>query len=136
MKKISRRTLLQSISGGVLVTIFGFLSKGCGKNKKLPKTSAEQISLLALIKAKPGKEEELKKELMGILAPTRSEEGCINYTMHTDPQDPSLIMFYENWASQAALDKHLATPHITAFGAKAGDLLAEPLDLTQWKMVD
>ena len=135
MKKLSRRSLLQAISGGVLATVFGFFSKGCGKNHGPTKVSAEQISLIAFIKAKAGKEAEVKKVLTDLLAPTRQEEGCINYTMHMNPQDPSHFMFYENWASQALLDKHLNAPHVTAFVARVDELLAEPIDLTKWTMV-
>ncbi len=35
--------------------------------------------------------------------------------MLRDQQDPSLFVFFEVWADQAALDVHSALPHMKAF---------------------
>jgi quinol monooxygenase YgiN len=44
-------------------------------------------------------------------------------------------MLYENWVSKKALDEHLAMPYLEAFKTKAGEILAEPLDITLWEMI-
>ncbi len=95
----------------------------------------KQITVLALCKAKPGLEEEVKRELMALQEPTRSEEGCINYDLHQSKEDPSRFMFYENWKSQEDLDKHLQMPYLKAFKEKAGDLLTEPTNITLYKVI-
>ena len=95
----------------------------------------KKITVLALCKAKPGLEEEVKRELMALQGPTRSEEGCINYDLHQSQEDPSRFMFYENWKSQEDLDKHLQRPYLKAFQEKAGDLLTEPTNITLHKMI-
>ena len=46
------------------------------------------------------------------------------------------FMFYENWESKELWDLHLDTPHIKAFGENIGPLVAEPLDVTNWKLYD
>ncbi len=95
----------------------------------------KKVTVLALFKAKSGLEEEVKRELMTLQGPTRSEEGCINYDLHQSKEDPSRFMFYENWVSQEDLDKHLQMPYLKAFREKAGDLLAEPASITLHEMI-
>lgn len=132
--------LIKNNLGGLLVLLFFFQFSGCTKevvkNTEISKISENQISLAVIVKAKDGREEELKKALIALVGPTRKEEGCINYTFHIDPNDKSRFMFYENWESKKLLDAHLNAPHIKAFGEKAGELVANTLDLTNWIMVD
>lgn len=122
----------------ILVLIFQF--NGCeGQNMnttKIVKQAEGQLSLAVVIKAKEGHEETVKNACIGLLEPTRKENGCINYTLHMDPNDKGRFMFYENWESKELWDIHLTKPHIKAFGDNIGPLLAEPLDLTNWKLYD
>lgn len=93
------------------------------------------VTVLARIKARSGKEKELRQALEALLAPTRAEEGCLNYDLHQMPDDPSEFMFYENWTSKACLDRHQESSHLAAFRSRAGDLLAGPVDLTLWERI-
>lgn len=95
--------------------------------------SDTSVTVLVRLKARPGKEEELKNALAALLEPSRADAGCINYDCHTNPEDPSEFMFYENWTSKALLDAHLKTPHLIDFKAKMDDLLDGPLNLTLWE---
>lgn len=94
------------------------------------------LNIIAVIKAKAGKESETKQALQSIVGPTRDEKGCIDFDLYQATDDPSSFMFYENWTTRDALDAHMQTPHIQAFGQKAGDLLAEPIKATFWEKVD
>lgn len=94
-----------------------------------------QVTVIARLRAKEGLDASLKETLLGLIKPSRSDEGCINYDLHQDPENPALFMFHENWTSKEALDKHLATPHLQAFIDKSGELLAEALDVTVWKKI-
>ncbi len=94
-----------------------------------------KVTVKAIIKAKDGMEEKAKQELLTLIKPTLSEEGCINYDLHQSVENKNQFMFYENWKSKEDLDKHLETPHIKAFLAKAEDILAEPVEITLWEMV-
>ena len=98
--------------------------------------AGKQVTVVALIKAKAGLEEKVCEVLQGLIGPTRSEAGCINYDMHRDVADRALFMFHENWVSKAALDEHLAKPHLQAFLAQADDLLAQPVEITLWDRID
>lgn len=96
----------------------------------------KQVTVVVRIKAKPGKEARVRQELEALLAPTRSENGCINYDMHIAPDDAGLFLFHENWASEEDLRTHLAAAHIKRWIDAAPELLAEPMDLTLWHRLD
>ena len=95
----------------------------------------EKLSLLAEFLIRPGMEEKVKKEVMALVAPTRSEPGCINYDLHQDRENPRRLVLYENWRSKKDLDEHLAMPYLQAFIAKQDELLEEPIKLTFMDMV-
>jgi quinol monooxygenase YgiN len=94
-----------------------------------------KVTVIAFHRAKPGKEKALREALLAVCAPTRAEKGCINYDLHESPDEPSVLVFLENWESKADLDAHLASPHIDAFRALAPELLAEPPDITLWREI-
>jgi quinol monooxygenase YgiN len=77
------------------------------------------------MKAAPGKREELKVELEAVIEPTVNEDGCVNYDLHQGTEDPDTFVFYENWESAAALDTHMATPHLVRLASIIGGLLDE-----------
>ena len=87
---------------------------------------AQVLTVVAELKAKPGKEEALRHALLALIEPTRQEEGYVQYDLHVHTADPSRFVFYENWTSREHLDRHLASPHLQAFIAAGGELLAEP----------
>lgn len=87
------------------------------------------------MKAKPGQEAALGQALRGLVAPSRQDAGCLNYDLHQSTDNPALFLFHENWTSKAQLDAHLAQPHLQAFLAQAGALLAEPPQITLWEKV-
>ncbi|TMM53294.1 antibiotic biosynthesis monooxygenase [Maribacter algarum] len=74
-----------------------------------------KLTLIASILAKNEKRELVKSELLKLIAPTRVEEGCINYDLHQDNENPNLFVFHENWESKTLLEKHLASPHIAEY---------------------
>ena len=56
-----------------------------------------------------------------MMAATRQEEGCLEYTIAADIDDAGRFVILEKWASPAALEAHFATPHMAEFqGAMAG----------------
>jgi quinol monooxygenase YgiN len=93
------------------------------------------LTVVAIAQAKPGKEKDLEAALLELVPHTRQEAACINYDLHRHLDNPGKFVFYENWVNKAALEQHLTTPHITDFLTKAGDLLAEPLQVELYEMV-
>lgn len=76
----------------------------------------------AILKAKPGNEEKLKAELIKMLEPSRSESGCIQYTLH-ESVEPGVFVFYEVWEDEAALEFHMNTPHFKAYRENIASLV-------------
>lgn len=97
--------------------------------------AAGQVTVVARCRAKKGLEAKVREEILALVAPTRSEAGCLNYDLHVSSDDPGLFMLYENWTSKAALDQHLATPYLERFKALAPGLLSEPIDIALFQMI-
>lgn len=96
-------------------------------------SASERIVVIARAKAQGGQEDELRVELEALLGPTRAEKLCVQYDLHESVDSPGEYLFYEIWESKAALDEHLERPHMTAFFAKAPDLLEGEPDISIWK---
>jgi len=94
-----------------------------------------EITVIAQIRIKEGMEEKVGEELMKLVAPTRSEEGCIVYNLHQSAESKALFMFYECWRSKKDFDEHLQKPHIKAFAESTGEMLAEPMRVSLWEML-
>ncbi len=76
-----------------------------------------KLTIIATIVANIDKVELVKTEMIKLLDKTRIEEGCINYDLHQDNDNPAYFVFHENWESEAHLEKHLASQHIAEYMA-------------------
>jgi quinol monooxygenase YgiN len=83
-----------------------------------------KLTVVAKVVAKKESVESVKSELLKLIASTRKEDGCIDYRLQQDNNDPALFIFYENWESAACLGKHINTDHYKAY-VKAVDGLIE-----------
>lgn len=93
------------------------------------------VTVVATFQARLGKEAELKTALLGLLAPTRKEQGCINYDLHQLPEDAARFLFHENWTSRAALDAHLQSAHIAALLPRVDGLCVAPPEIKLWERI-
>ncbi len=93
------------------------------------------VTVVAYLRARPGKAEALRRELLGLLGPTRAEDGCLNYDLHVSQDAPGTFMFHENWTSKEHLDRHLESPHLTALKAKLDDLVVGPPEILLYDRV-
>lgn len=87
---------------------------------------SKPYTVLVIVEAKPGKEDELKEELIKVIAPSRAEDSCLEYRLHQDLKNPAKFVFYENWASQTAHQQQFQKPYISTLAEKIANLLAEP----------
>ena len=93
------------------------------------------LTVVAEMKAKPGKEETLKTALLALIEPTRKEEGCVQYDLHVHTTDPGRFVFYENWSSEETLARHAASEHLKHFGTTRGDLLEGPARVERFQRI-
>ena len=73
-----------------------------------------QLTITATIVAKAEKRELVKQALLDLIPPTLKEEGCLNYDLHQDNENPNRFFFYENWVSRALWLNHNASAHIAS----------------------
>jgi len=87
--------------------------------------------VVAVVRARPGRESRVRDLYHGLLEPTHAEDGCLLYALHQDRSDPGRLIFVERWSSADALRAHAASAHITEAARVAADedLLAAPVDV-------
>lgn len=83
------------------------------------------LTIVAKLVAKKESVESVKSELLKLIAPTRNEDGCIDYRLHQDNVDPAIFVFYENWESAACLEKHMKSDHYKAYVRALDGLIEE-----------
>lgn len=76
-----------------------------------------KLTIVANIKAKADKIELVKSELLKLINITREEEGCINYDLHQDNENPAHFLFYENWESRDLWQTHMSNQHLKDYMA-------------------
>ncbi len=96
----------------------------------------DTLSIIAVLKAKPGLQDHLKAALKALVAPSREEPGCLDYALFQLQETPNVFYVRESWKGQAALDAHVALPHFQAFAKRMDDLLAEPLQLVRLDAIE
>jgi len=98
---------------------------------KLPK---DAVTLIVLLRAKPGQEVLLEAELRALVGPTRREDGCITYDLHRDVEIPGAFLLHEVWATRDYHRAHTKTPHFTRWDARKDALLASR-EATSWQQL-
>lgn len=94
------------------------------------------LTVIASMKAAPGKADELRAGLQALIEPTSQEEGYVNYDLHEAVEEPGTFFFYENWETPEHLDAHLATPHLVEFAGRIEELLdSDGLTITRLKRI-
>lgn len=83
------------------------------------------LTVVAKVVAKKEAVESVKGELLKLVAPTREEDGCIDYTLHQDNDHPAVFIFHENWESAACLEKHMNSDHFKAYIRAVDGLIEE-----------
>jgi inosose dehydratase len=85
------------------------------------------LVVAAIFRAAEGRFDDLEAELAALVAPTRAEAGCQRYELNRATNEPGVLYFTEIWASPAAHEAHLRTPHIRHLADVLADLVAEPI---------
>lgn len=84
-----------------------------------------KLTVVAKVIAKQEAVETVKTELLKLIEPTRLEEGCIEYKLHQDNDNPAVFVFYETWENLACLEQHMIKDHFKNYVAAVGSLIEE-----------
>ncbi len=95
----------------------------------------DTLRVIARVKARPGKVDELLSVLSSLVEPTRKEAGCISYKLLQNNQDPADFAFVEEWQSSAALESHFVTKHFKNALVKLPSLVASEPDIQRYHLV-
>lgn len=76
-----------------------------------------KLTVVANITAKSDKIDFVKAELQKLIGLTRAEEGCLQYDLHQDNENPAHFMFYENWESRELWQTHMNSRHLSDYRA-------------------
>lgn len=89
------------------------------------------IHVLAIITTHSGKRAQLLELFQAVIPTVRQEQGCIEYGVAVDVPNadpafgPDTYVVVEKWESLETLKAHSLAPHMKAFGAAAGGLIAK-----------
>ena len=71
-----------------------------------------------------------------MVAASRAEEGCLDYSYAADLLEPGLIRVSERWRDQDTLDAHMASDHLNEWRATWPALNIHARDLTVHDVAD
>lgn len=91
-----------------------------------PTSTTQPLHVSAVITGAPGNGDQLETLLVELATSTHAEAGCLLYSLQRAVDNPDQFVTVEKWTSRQALDEHLASPHVQAALAGAGDILASP----------
>lgn len=89
------------------------------------------IHVIADIHIAPGKRDEFLEIFRRLMPLVHAEEGCIDYGPTVDAQTgiaaqrrlENVVTVVERWSSVAALEAHLAAPHMADYREQVKDLV-------------
>ena len=64
------------------------------------------LFIVVSLRAKVGKEEDLRRDLKVVVEESRKEDGSISYDLFVDRGTPGRFVLVERWVSQEHRDKH------------------------------
>lgn len=85
---------------------------------------SKNIYTIAVLKAKPGRLDDLKATLESLADETRKEPGAQEYFFIQDENvDTDTILSYERWENAEEESKHWETPHLNRALEELDDIL-------------
>src|SRR5579872_5535594 len=83
------------------------------------------LFIIATIKCQAAKRDEFLAGARACIDATRKEPGCVAYDMHESVTEPGTFRFIERWQDRAAVNDHMASPHLKAFAKVIGGTVSE-----------
>ncbi|MEZ6854050.1 putative quinol monooxygenase [Halodesulfovibrio aestuarii] len=94
----------------------------------------EILVVTARLRAKQGKEGELRTALEQLVLDCGHHEGLLLYSVHQDASDPTTFLFYEHYLSERAFKEHLASDELVTAQKMFNDLTEGEAQLETWRM--
>ena len=137
MIKIMRPCLGLSIVVAVnCIAPAGSAIAGEGPGKGYVQVPQGAYSVVAEVRAMPGKEAELRAATLPLVALVRSDPKNLVYFLQEDREAPGRFIFYEVFANQADFEAHNAMPYVTAWFAKLPELAVGGVKVMRMEILD
>lgn len=95
------------------------------------------IVIVANLKAKPGKENELIEVMKNLTADVRAKEpDTLDYVLLRSQKDPLQFLVYEKYRSGDAMKAHLTAPHFQDAAKKLAPILDGGLKAESYNVVE
>ena len=88
------------------------------------------LAVIAKIKVKEGKADDLVQLLIDIIPSVKQEEGTLYYTVNKDRTDPNLVVVVEKYKDDAAFGVHSSSPQLAELFGKAQAIVEGDMELT------
>jgi quinol monooxygenase YgiN len=96
---------------------------------------ARTVHVIARFLAKPGREDELKAVLSGLIPPSRREIGCYQYDLLENPGAAADFCIVERWDDDEAVAQHSASEHVRKAQSQVEALVESPPDIRRYRQV-
>ena len=93
-----------------------------GPGKGYAKVDNGAYSVVAEVRAKPGKEAELRAITLPLIELVRGDPANLVYFLQENRETPGHFIFYEIFANEADFEAHNAMPYVQEWFAKLPDL--------------
>jgi quinol monooxygenase YgiN len=94
------------------------------------------ILVTVTVHFRPDKRDQAIAAALAAREQTLKEDGCISYRFFTSADDPNAGLLLEHWRDAAALDAHMAQPHVAELGQAMGDFVDAPVDIQRYEVPD
>lgn len=95
---------------------------------------AGAYAVVAEVRAKAGRENELRAATLPLVTQVRNEANNIVYFLHEDRAAPGHFVFYEIFATEADFRAHNAMPHVQAWFARLPELAEGGVTVTHLQL--
>jgi len=91
--------------------------------------------LLVTIRSQPAHRQRVQVLLLALIAPVRSEPGCLYYHLFEQAEDPDTFVLAAGWAHDAAVAAHPTHPDVPGILERLLPLLASPWEVLPTRRV-
>jgi quinol monooxygenase YgiN len=93
---------------------------------------ADTIIVTGTIELDPAKADEFAVAAKEVMAATHAEDGNEAYAFTADLTEPGRYHVVEQWASDEAMQAHMASAHLAAFMAAVAACGVKSASITRW----
>ena len=122
MDRIHRRLLLTMMGPLAILSAMVPALAQERQGKDYSRIPEGAYSVVAQVRAKPGKEDELRAATLPLVALVRSDPSNLVYFLQEDRAAPGHFIFYEVFANKEDFEAHNAMPYVQAWFARLPEL--------------